>query len=70
MACPTATNLFEAYASAVVELFEATDRLASLIGQHGAFEEEKEHAEQVREKCNAACLALEQHWAQHTCRGI
>jgi hypothetical protein len=46
MSCPTATNLFDGYASAVVELFEATDRLASLIGQHGPFEEEREHTEQ------------------------
>jgi hypothetical protein len=70
MSCPTATNLFDGYASAVVELFEATDRLASLIGQHGPFEEEREHTEQVREKCSAARLALEQHWVQHSCRGI
>jgi hypothetical protein len=69
MICPIATNLFEGYASAVMELFDATDRLANLVGQHGPFEDERKFTEQVRGKCSAARLALEQHWAQHTCRG-
>jgi RNase P subunit RPR2 len=69
LACPTATNLFDDYASAVTELFDASDRLANLVGQHGPFEEGKKYAEQAREKCNVARLALEQHWAQHSCRG-
>ncbi len=68
MACPTATNLFDDYASAVMELFAAADRLASLVGQHGQFEEQRKYAEQVRKKCCAAHLALLQHWAQHSCR--
>jgi len=42
MICPIATNLFEHYASAVMELFDATDKLANLVGQHGPFEDEKE----------------------------
>ena len=69
MICPIATNLFEHYASAVMELFGATDRLADRVGQHGLFEDERKCAERVRGKCSAALLALEQHWAQHTCRG-
>jgi len=69
MICPTAQALFEDYAEAAMEYFEATDKLADLAGQHGKFEEAKNHAEQVREKCNVARLALEHHWAQHSCRG-
>ena len=69
MICPIATNLFEDYASAVMELFDATDKLANLVGQHGPFEDERKYTEQVRGKCSAARLVLEQHWAQHTCRG-
>ena len=61
MMCPIDTNLFEDYASAVMELFDATDRLANLVGQHGPFEDETKYAEQVRGKCSAARLALEQH---------
>jgi hypothetical protein len=65
---PIDANLFEDYASAVMELFDATDRLADLVGQHGQFEKQKEDAAQTHEKCSAARLALEQHWAQHCCR--
>jgi len=70
MACSAATNLFDDYASAVMELFDAADRLANLVGQHGPFEEERKYAEQARQKCNAAHQALEQHWARHRCRDI
>jgi hypothetical protein len=70
MACPTATNLFDADANAVVELFAATERLANLVGEHRLFEEAKDQAEQARGRCSAARLALEQHWAQHSCRGL
>jgi hypothetical protein len=69
MVCPTANILFDNYASAAMEFFEAADKLASLTGQHGQFTEGKKHAEQGREKCNAARSALEQHWAEHSCRG-
>jgi len=53
----------------VMELFDATDKLANLVGQHGPFEDERKYTEQVRGKCSAARSVLEQHWAQHTCRG-
>jgi hypothetical protein len=45
MICPIATNLFEDYASAVMALFDATDRLANLVGQPGPFEDERKCAE-------------------------
>jgi hypothetical protein len=57
MICPIDANLFEDYASAVMELFDATDRLANLVGQHGPFEDERKYAEQVRGKCSVARLA-------------
>jgi hypothetical protein len=70
MACLTATNLFDAYANAVMELFDATERLANLVGQHGPFEEARDRTEHARGKCVAARLALEQHWVQHGCRAF
>jgi len=69
MICPIDTNLFEDYASVLFEFLGSTERLANLVGQHGPFEDERKYAEQVRGKCSAARLALEQHWKQHTCRG-
>src|SRR5260370_27669781 len=68
MGCPAAQALFEDYAQATMEHFEATDKLSNLVGQHGPFEEQKEDVERAHEKCSAAWLALEQHWAQHSCR--
>jgi hypothetical protein len=69
MVCPAAEALFEDYAQAAMERFEAADKLSNLVGQHGQFEEQKEDVERAHEKCSAARLALEQHWAQHGCRG-
>jgi hypothetical protein len=68
MVCPTAKILFDNFASAAMEHFEATDKLSGLVGQHGQFEEQKEYTERAREKCSTARLALEQHWTQHSCR--
>jgi hypothetical protein len=68
MDCPTARILFENYARAAVDHFEAADKLSNLVGQHGEFEEQKEYAKQVHEKCSSARLALEEHWVQHGCR--
>ena len=68
MLCPTAKVLFENYANAAMEQFEAADTLATPVGLHGQFEEAKKHAEQAREKCSIARLALEQHWMEHSCR--
>lgn len=70
MACPTSTNLFNAYANAVMESFDATAKLANLVGQHGAFNEARDWTEHARGKCIAARLALEQHWVQHSCRAV
>jgi hypothetical protein len=70
MACPTATTLFDDYARAAMPYFEATDTLATLVGQHGLFVEEKRIAEQAREKCSIAHLALQKHWEQHNCRSV
>src|SRR5258708_11088927 len=61
MLCPTAKVLFENYANAAREQFEAADALATLVGQHGQLEEAKKHAEQAHEKCSAAHMALEKH---------
>ena len=68
MLCPTAKVLFENYANAAREQFEAADALATLVGQHGQFEKAKKHAEQAHEKCSIARLALEQHRVQHGCQ--
>ena len=66
--CHTAKVLFENYANAAREQFEAADALATLVGQHGQFEEAKKYVEGTREKCSAACMALEKHWMEHSCR--
>jgi hypothetical protein len=68
MVCPTAKVLFENYANAAMEHFEAADRLSTLVGQHGQFEEAKKYAERTREKCSTARLALTEHWTEHSCR--
>jgi formate hydrogenlyase transcriptional activator len=68
MGCPAAQALFEDYTQAAIEHFEAADTLSNLVGQHGLFEEQKASVERAHEKCSAARLALEQHWAQHNCR--
>jgi hypothetical protein len=52
-----------------MEHVQAAGKLATLVGQHGQFEEAKKYAERTREKCSIARLALEQHWTQHSCRG-
>jgi hypothetical protein len=70
MACPTAQALFDDYASAVMELYDASETLANLVGEHRLFDEERKYAEQAREKCKMARVALEQHWTQHACRGL
>jgi hypothetical protein len=68
MRCPTAQGLFEEYAEATREYFEATDELSNVVGQHRRFDEQKEYVERVRKKCSTARLALEQHRAEHSCR--
>ncbi len=68
MGCPAAQALFEDYAQAAMEHFDATDKLSNLVGQHGPFEEQRVNVERAHEKCSAARLALQQHWAQHRCR--
>jgi hypothetical protein len=68
MVCPTAKVLFDNFASAAMEHFEATDKLSTLVGQHGPFEEQKKYTEQAREKCSTARLALTKHWTEHSCR--
>jgi hypothetical protein len=68
MICPTAKILFETYARAAEEHFKATDKLCNLVGQHGQFEVQEEHAERMRKKFNTARLTLEQHWTRHSCR--
>jgi hypothetical protein len=68
MGYPAAQALFEHYAQAAMEHFDATDKLSSLVRQHGPFEEQTVDVERAHEKCSAARLALEQHWAQHCCR--
>ena len=68
MACPTAAALFDDYARATVEFFEATDNLANVVGQHGQFAAQKRRVEQAGERCRVARLALQEHWNQHNCR--
>ena len=68
VSCPTAVALFEDYSNATIELFEATDKLAVLVGQHEKFAETKKQAEELSTKCRAARQTLEQHWKEHGCR--
>jgi hypothetical protein len=67
-ACPAGEALFESYAKAAMEHFEAAEKLSGLVGEHGSFSEQKKYTEKAHEKCSAGRLALEHHWAQHRCR--
>ena len=69
MECPAAGALFDDYARATVEFFEATDKLGNVVGQHGKFAAEKRRVEQAGERCRVARLALQKHWNRHNCRG-
>jgi hypothetical protein len=68
--CPIADSLFEKFADATHEHFEATDNLSMLTGQPEAFVEAKKAADEKRSKSRAACRALEQHWKKHGCRRL
>jgi hypothetical protein len=68
MACSAAAALFDDYARATIEFFEATDSLANVVGQHDRFVAEKVRVELAGERCRAAHLALQEHWRQHNCR--
>jgi hypothetical protein len=68
MECPTAKILFEEYAKASTEHFEAVDKLTSLVGSHDLFADAKRQAENTNAKCIAARLALEKHRNEHNCR--
>ena len=68
MSCRTAFTLFEEYRKATEEFFGATDKLASLVGQHEDFARFKALAEDAHAECRSARLALEQHWKEHGCR--
>ena len=70
MGCPAAQALFEDYAQAAMEHFDATDKLSNLVGQHGPFEEQREYTQQALEKYSTARLALEKHWIEHSCREV
>ena len=68
MDCSIARNLFDDLTRATDKYFDATDKLANLVGQHEKFAEEKRYAESMREKCRAARLAFDLHWSEHGCR--
>jgi predicted metal-binding transcription factor (methanogenesis marker protein 9) len=59
--CPIADSLFEKFAEATHEHFEAADNLSMLVGQHEDFAEAKKVMDEKRSKSRAACRALEQH---------
>jgi hypothetical protein len=65
--CSTANALFEHYISATTEYFEATDKLANLVGLHDEFIVAKRHTEQAGAECRAALLAIEKHRVEHNC---
>ncbi|MFZ0522918.1 MAG: hypothetical protein WAL95_17960 [Candidatus Acidiferrales bacterium] len=67
--CPIADSLFEKFAEATHEHFEATDNLSMLTGQHKGFAAAKKVADEKRSKARAARQALEQHWKKHRCPG-
>lgn len=67
--CPTADSLFDKFAEATHEHFEATDNLSMLTGQHEGFADAKKVVDEMRLKARAAREALEQHWKKHRCGG-
>jgi hypothetical protein len=67
--CPIADSLFEKFAEATHEHFEATGNLSMLAGQHESFAEAKKVVDEKHSKLRAARQALEQHWKKHGCRG-
>jgi hypothetical protein len=66
--CRTANELFEEFAEATQEHFEATEDLSMLIGCHEAFAEALKVVNEKRLTSCAACRALERHWEEHGCR--
>jgi hypothetical protein len=66
MPCLIAYTLFQDYAKATIDYFEATDNLAMLVGQHDNFAEAKKHTDRTHTKCRAARpsprAALERTW--------
>lgn len=70
MKCSTANTLLNEYAQAATVYFEASEKLASLVGQHRQFEAEQKRVAHLREKCSMARSALQDHWEQHSCRAL
>ncbi len=67
MECPAANALFEAFALAAVEYFDAVDKLTSFVGAHDQFVVANRYTKQASAKCRAARLTLEDHRADHKC---
>ena len=67
MECSTETMLLEDYVQATSDYFDASEKLASLVGQHSQFDDEKENVAHARAKCDMARLALLNHREQHGC---
>jgi xanthine dehydrogenase iron-sulfur cluster and FAD-binding subunit A len=70
MECLTAKTLFEDYARAAAEYFEAVDKLSQLVGSHEKFEVAKHRTDEKSAQCRAIRLALENHRVEHNCRAM
>lgn len=67
MECPTARALFEDYARAAAEYFEAVDKLSQLVGSHEEFEVAKRRTDEKSAQCREIRIALENHRLEHNC---
>ena len=65
--CTTAQSLFEDYAKATIEYFEAADNLSNLVRSGDLFVEATRHTQQAGVKCRIARLAIEKHRVEHNC---
>jgi hypothetical protein len=65
--CLTGRALYEEFARATREYFDAARNLYNFVGVHEQFAASERHAEEAFRKCHTAHLALEKHRAEHNC---
>jgi hypothetical protein len=65
--CPTAEALFEDYAGAIAECFEAADKLCNVVALYDQVAVAKRQTEQACDRCEAARLKFQKHRAEHRC---
>jgi hypothetical protein len=67
MNCPIAEALFDEYAIATVEYFDAAEKLASLPVSPAQFKDVEFLVEEAAMKCRQTRLALQRHRLEHNC---